>query len=129
MLVALVVRYPQAFTTPTESARANAALDIFDREVGGGNSVFPDQALLVRGARLIPADGTFAVRCGPPQDGWTDLTVPFAETLLRYFLLPRTYAIRTPAGSSASAAIAAHTRARQSVWEGDDGLAILKRAS
>ena len=43
-LVALVVRYPDAFRDANDTARENAALDLVDRDVGAGNSVFPDQA-------------------------------------------------------------------------------------
>ena len=39
-LVALVVRYPDTFADANETARANAALDLVDRDVGAGNYVF-----------------------------------------------------------------------------------------
>lgn len=126
VLVAIVVRYPEAFTHANESARANAALDVFDREVGGGNSVIPDQALLFAARGSIPADETFTVAMGSPQEGWTDLTVPFAETFLRYFLLPRRTAPDARwilcFGCDRSAYPGAAVE-----WEGDDGLSILKR--
>ena len=60
LLVALAVRYPDAFHDANETARANAALDQVDRAVGAGNSVFPDQALLVEARGLIPPDESFA---------------------------------------------------------------------
>ena len=42
-VVAVVVRYPEAFRAVNDTARANAALDYLDRQVGAGNSVLPDQ--------------------------------------------------------------------------------------
>ncbi len=127
VLVAIVVRYPEAFRHANESARANAALDVLDREVGGGNSVIPDQALLFAARGSIPADGTFAVAMGAPQDGWTDLTVPYAETFLRYFLLPRRAEPGAPWILCFGCDRAADPGASV-VWEGEDGLSILKRA-
>ena len=128
MLVAIVVRYPEAFGDANRSARANARLDLIDRALGGGNSVIPDQGLLVEARGRIPEDGTFAVAVGERQPGWTDLTANFAETYSRYFLLPR-----RPAPDASWILCFACDRSSypdaRAVWEGDDDLAILRRAS
>ena len=126
VLVALVVRYPEAFRDANQSAQANAALDLLDREAGGGNSVIPDQRLLFEARGLIPPDETFAIAFGEPQEGWTDLTVPFAETYLRGFLLPRRIASDSPWVLCFSCDRASYPGAAV-VWEGEDGLSILKR--
>jgi hypothetical protein len=128
VLVALVVRYPEAFRQANQSARANAALDLRDREVGGGNSVIPDQRLLFEARGLIPSDGTFAVALGEPQEGWTDLTATFAETYLRYFLLPRRVSSDSPWVLCFNCDRPSYPGATV-VWEGEDGLSILKRAT
>jgi hypothetical protein len=128
MLVAIVVRYPDAFRGANESARANARLDLLDREFGGGNSVIPDQGLLVEARGLIPEDGTFAVAVGERQPGWTDLTATFAETYSRYFLLPRRAAPDAPSILCFACDRSAYPGA-EVVWEGDDGLSLLRRAS
>ena len=128
MLVAIVVRYPEAFGDANRSARANARLDLMDREFGGGNSVIPDQGLLVEARGRIPEDGTFAVAMGERQPGWTDLTATFAETYSRYFLLPRRAAPDAPWILCFGCDRSAYPGA-EAVWEGDDGLAILRRAS
>jgi hypothetical protein len=128
VLVALVVRYPEAFRQANQSARANAALDLLDREAGGGNSVIPDQRLLFEARGLIPEDGTFAIALGEPQEGWTDLTAPFAETYLRYFLLPRRVASDSPWVLCFACDRSSYPGATF-VWEGDDGLSILNRGS
>lgn len=126
VLVALVVRYPQAFRDANRSARENAALDVLDLEVGGGNSVIPDQRLLYQARGRIPWRGTFAVAIGEPEVGWTDLTSTFAETYLRYFLLPRREAPDAPWVLCFGCDRSAFPGAR-AVWIGEDGLSILRR--
>jgi hypothetical protein len=127
MVVAVVVRYPDTFRSANDAARKNASLDLFDRQFGGGNSVIPDQGLLVEARARIPDDGTFAVSIGDRQSGWTDLTAPFAETYSRYFLLPR-----RPASDARWILCFACDRASYPgatvVWEGDDGLSLLERS-
>ena len=61
-----------------------------------GNSVVPDQGLLLEARGRIPEDGTFAVAVGYRQPGWTDLTGDFTEMFARYFLLPRRAAPDAP---------------------------------
>ena len=127
-LVALVVRYPDALHDADETARANAALDFVDRAVGAGNSVFPDQRLLVEARGLIPPDESFAVSVGDPQPGWTDLTASSAELFLRSYLLPR----RLDPDARWVVCLACDRDAHPgavAVWEGDEGLAILRLAS
>ena len=128
MLVAIAIRYPEAFRDANRTARANARLDLMDREFGGGNSVIPDQGLLVEARGRIPENGTFAVAVGEPQPGWTDLTATFAETYSRYFLLPRRAAPDARWILCFACDRNAYPGAR-AVWEGDDGLAILLRPS
>lgn len=127
-LVALVVRYPDAFADANETARANAALDLVDRNVGAGNSVFPDQQLLVQARGLIARDESFAVAAGDPQPGWTDLTAGSAEPFLRYYLLPR----RLDPNARWIVCLGCDRSAypgAEAVWEGEDGISILRRAS
>ena len=125
IVVAIVVRYPDAFRDANESARANASLDLIDRELGGGNSIVPDQGLMIEALGRIPPDGTFAVAVGERQEGWTDLTATFAETYARYFLLPRRAAPGAPWILCFACDRAAFPGA-EAVWEGEDGLAILR---
>jgi hypothetical protein len=127
-VVALVVRYPDAVRDANDAARANAALDAVDRAVGAGNSVFPDQQLLVEARGLIPPDESFTVAIGDPQPGWTPLTAFSAEPFLRSFLLPR----RLEADARWIVCLACDRGAypgADPVWEGDDGLSILRRES
>jgi len=94
-LVALVVRYPDAFRAANEAARANARLDNLDRYLGGGNSVLPDQSIALEAKGWIPPDGTFTVVVGPPRPGWPPLATQASvdsQTQLKLLL----YAACTP---------------------------------
>jgi hypothetical protein len=127
-IVALAVRYPDAVRDANETAEANAALDLVDRELGAGNSVFPDQRLLVEARSLIPANESFAVAAGDPQPGWTELTAGSAEPFLRYFLLPRRLDPDARWIVCVGCDRSAYSGA-QTIWEGDNGLSILRRVS
>jgi hypothetical protein len=128
LLVALAVRYPDAFRDANESARANAALDLVDRAIGAGNSVFSDQALLVEARGLIPPDESFAVAVGPPQPGWTELTATAADPFLRSFLLPRRYDPEAHWIVCVGCDRNDYPGA-EAAWEGEDGLSVLRRES
>jgi hypothetical protein len=129
-LVALAWRYPQAFADANRTARANAALDHVDRELGGGNSVLPAQAIAIEGRGRIPEDETFSVAVGAPREGWSELAISGTlENYMRYFLLPR----RTSADAPWILCFACDRSAypdAQAVWEdAESGLAILRRAA
>jgi hypothetical protein len=126
-LVAAVIRYPETFADADRTARANAALDYLDREIGGGNSVLPDQTVAIEARGRIPRDGSFVVSVGEPQEGWSELSTPDAiETYLRFFLLPR-----RPRNDAAWVICFACDRGAygdaQVVWEDEEGLSILRR--
>ena len=90
MVVAVAWLYPRAFGDANRTARANVQLDILDRQLGGGNSVLPAQAIAIEARGRIPADGTFAVAVGPRPPEWSVLADPDSlENYMRYFLLPR----------------------------------------
>jgi hypothetical protein len=127
MVVAIVLRYPDAFRFANEIARANASLDLLDREVGGGNSVIPDQRLMIEARGRIPKGETFVVSIGERQPGWTDLTAPFAETFAKYYLLPRRYDPAAPWILCFACDRTAYPGSAE-VWSGDDGVALLRRA-
>jgi hypothetical protein len=127
-VVALAVRYPDAFHDANQTARTNAALDLVDRDLGAGNSVFPDQSLLVEARGLIPPHESFAVAAGDPRPGWTELTAGSSEPFLRYFLLPRRLDPDARWIVCVGCDRSAYSGA-DSVWEGADGLSILRRGS
>jgi hypothetical protein len=127
-VVAVVVLYPQAFSDANRTARANAALDLLDRELGGGNSVLPDQAIAIEARGRIPPDGAFLVDVGEPPAGWPELATPDAiTTFLRSFLLPRREDADAPWVLCFACDPAAYGDA-QTVWEDEEGLSILRRA-
>lgn len=128
VLVALGVRYPDAFRDANRTAQRNAALDLIDIEVGAGSSVIPDQRLLVEAEGLIPRDQPFAVAVGAPRHGWTTLTAGSAEPFLRSFLLPR----RVDPGARWIVCLACDRGGypgADAVWRGENGLSILRRES
>jgi len=124
----VAVRFPPTFADANRTARANAALDLVDRTLGGGNSVIPDQGLMLEARGRIPPGDTFRVALGEPQEGWTELTAPFAETFATSFLLPR----RSDPDALWILCLACDRTefpAAAVVWEGEAGLALLRGAS
>jgi hypothetical protein len=124
---AVAVLWPDAFADANRSARANAALDYVDREMGGGNSVLPDPAVAVEARGRIPGDGTFVVDVGDPQEGWSELATPDAiTTFMRSFLLPRRESSDAEWVLCFACDRDAHPGA-DAVWEDDEGISILRR--
>ena len=127
---AVVVRYPDAFADANATARANAALDYVDRELGGGNSVLPDQAIVIEARGRIPPDETFTVAVGEPQEGWSELSTPRRDRRRTCAVLP------PPAPRGRRRALDPLLRVRpraripgaEPVWEDEEGLSILRRA-
>jgi len=127
-VVAVVWLYPQAFADANRTARTNADLDYLDRELGGGNSILPAQAIAIEARGRIPAHSTFTVAVGPHRKGWSVLSDPGSlENYMRYFLLPR----RTAGDAAWILCFACDQSAfpgAEAVWEDQaDGLAILRR--
>ena len=125
-LVAIVVHFPDTLANANRNARANAALDWVDRQVGAGNSVLPDQAVAIEARGWIPPQETFRVDVGERQESWSELATPDGlETYMRYFLLPR-----RPSGDAPWVLCFACDRGRypgaEVVWEDDEAIAILR---
>lgn len=129
MFVALAWRYPQALADANRAARANARLDYLDRELGGGNSVLPDQSIAVEARARIAAGETFHVAVGGPREGWSELATPAAiDTYMRYLLLPRRPGADAPWVLCFACDRTAYHGAA-TVWEDEDErLSILRRA-
>ena len=124
---AAVVLWPEAFADANRAARANAALDYVDRQVGGGNSVLPDQAVVIEALGRIPTDETFLVAVGDPQEGWSELSTPDAiATFMRSVLLPRRESGDAPWILCFACDRGAYPGA-EAVWEDEEGLSILRR--
>jgi hypothetical protein len=124
---ALVVLWPEAFADANRAARANATLDYVDRQVGGGNSVLPDQAAVIEAQGRIPTEETFLVAVGGPQEGWSELSTPDAiATFMRSVLLPRRESADAPWILCFACDRGAYPGA-EPVWEDEEGLSILRR--
>ena len=123
----VIVLLPREFSDANDTARANAALDRIDREIGGGNSVLPDQAIAIEARGRIPADGTFAVDVGEAEESWSELATPDAiATFMRSFLLPRRERSDAPWVLCFGCDPNTHPDA-ETVWEDQEGLSILRR--
>ena len=126
-LVALAWLYPQAFNDANRQARANAALDYVDRELGGGNSVLPEQSIAIEARGRIPENDSFTVAVGAPQEGWSELATEGAiSSYMQYFLLPRRPSDSAPWILCFACDRAAYPDAEVE-WEDEGGLAILRR--
>ena len=124
---AVVVLWPDAFADANRTARANAALDYVDRQIGGGNSVLPDPAIVIEAQGRIAPDETFLVAVGDPQEGWSELSTPDAiATFMRSVLLPRREAVDAPWILCFGCDRGAYPGA-EPVWEDEEGLSILRR--
>lgn len=122
---AALIRYPQAISELTDRARENAALSFSDREIAGGNAVLPGQNVMYEARARISEDETFEVVVGEPVDGWTELTKTYVSGYATYFLLPR----RPETGAEWVLCFncALGPDAAEVVWQGDDGVSILRR--
>jgi hypothetical protein len=124
---AVVVLYPDAFEDANDTARANAALDYVDRQVGGGNSVLPDQGIAIEARGRIPVYEGFVVDVGDPQEGWSELaTADAITTFMRSFLLPRRETADAPWVLCFACDRAAHPGA-EPVWQDEEGVSILRQ--
>lgn len=86
---AALVSYPSALLDLGREAGNNSRLSYSDREIAGGNSVLGDQVVAYAARALIPPNETYHVAVAPDFPGGTELTVPYVESYLRSFLLPR----------------------------------------
>ena len=128
MLVALAWLYPQAFAEANRTARANAALDQLDRELGGGNSVLPAQSIAIEARGHIPERDTFTVAVGEPRESWSELAIPDSlENYMRYFLLPRRTSTDAPWILCFACDRSAYPDAELVFEDDEEGLAILRR--
>lgn len=125
--VAALIHYPAALSELSDIVRDNSTQSYADREIAGGNAVIPDQALAYAARAIIPETESYEVVLGEPSEDWSELTAQHAPGWLRYFLMPR----RQVVGASWVVCLRCDRAAlgAEAVWEGDAGLAILRRAA
>lgn len=122
------MRYPETFGDANRIARENASLDYLDRELGGGNSVLPDQGIAVEARGRIPPDGSFTVVVGDRREGWPELTTQASvDTYMHYFLLPRRSRPDAPWVICLGCDRASYPGATVAWEDEEDDLAILRR--
>ncbi len=84
-----VVYFAKALSHLNKMAEDNSAVSFSDREIAGGNSILVDQQAAYEARGVIPRDETYRVVTGSAMKNTTPLTLPFVESWLRYFLMPR----------------------------------------
>jgi hypothetical protein len=111
-----------------ETAATNAAANYDDREFAGGNSLVVDKRALYQARSLIPESETFRVVPGPGVAGATELTEPYIDQFVRYFLMPR----RPSADAEWVLCYGCDTSSLEDpadvVWDNGAGISILKRS-
>ncbi len=71
------------------TATADSGLSFSDREFAGGNGIILDQEAAYTAEQLIPRGASYRLATGSGLREPTSLTLPFAESWFRYFLMPR----------------------------------------
>jgi hypothetical protein len=88
-LAAAAWLYPGAVRDLGQVAETNSALSFADRDVGGGNSILPQQQTAYELRGRIPEGDRYHVIVGEALEGWPALTVTSIDPFLRFWLLPR----------------------------------------
>jgi hypothetical protein len=125
-LIAVVVRYPTILHTIDGTAADNAALSYSDREIAGGNGLVADQTAAYAARALIPEEDTYHVAVSPNFSAGSDLTVRYVDSWYRYFLMPRRPAETAPWVICYGCDLGAYGGHARVVWQGSDGISILR---
>jgi hypothetical protein len=112
-----------------ETASTNAALNFDDREFAGGNSLVADKRALYQARALIPEDGSYRVLTGSPVSGESELTQPYVDQYVRYFLMPRRPAQDAPWIICYGCDTSAIGQPTSVVWTNGGGISILEVAA
>jgi hypothetical protein len=123
-----VVYLVRAVDRLDDTARTNAAENFDDREFGGGNSLAADKPALYEARALIPESGRYRVIAGPHDvEGSTELTLPYIDQFARSFLMPRRPAADADWILCYGCDHAELDPSLQTVWDGGNGISILKK--
>ena len=127
-LVAALLRCPDLLRDLGNQASANAALSYSDREIAGGNGLVADQIAAYAARGVIPEDETFNVVVSPSFEGGSSETVQYVASYYRYFLMPRRLAESAHWVVCYGCDRAAYGDSAEIVWQGDEGVSILRVA-
>jgi len=122
----VVVRLPGVIEDLEREASDNSALSYADREVAGGNGVVADQSAVYAARALIPENETYHVAVSPDFEGGSNLTVPYAESYYQYFLMPRRPAQDASWLICYACDLAEHGDGATMVWQGGEGVSIVR---
>lgn len=125
-VIAVAIRYPALFREFSERGTGNSALSYADREVAGGNGLVADQPAVYAARGLIPTDETFNVVVSPSFEGGTAETVQYVASYYRYFLMPRRMTEDGRWVICYACDRDEYGEAAEVVWQGDEGVSILR---
>jgi hypothetical protein len=123
---AALARYPALLRDLGDEASGNAALSYSDREIAGGNGLVADQTAVYAARAVIPEDETFNVVVSPSFEGGSSETVQYVASYYRYFLVPRRMAENARWVICYGCDRATYGDAAEVVWEGDEGISIVR---
>jgi hypothetical protein len=88
-VVFVAIYFSRALSAFGDTASKNSSLSFSDREVAGGNGLVADQEAVYEARATIPEGASYRLVTGSNLRNATSLTLPFAESWYRYFLMPR----------------------------------------
>lgn len=125
-VIAVAIRYPPLVRDLNGRASDNSSLSYADREIAGGNGLVADQAAVYIARGVIPSDDTFKVVVAPSFEGGSSETVEYVASYYRYFLMPRRMAEDAPWVICYACDRDGYGEAAEVVWQGDEGISILR---
>jgi hypothetical protein len=118
------IYFPRALSGFHETASNNSGLSFSDREVAGGNGIVADQQAVYEAQAIIPRNETYRVITGSALRDPTPLTLAFAETWYRYFLMPRRTAVDARWIICYGCDVSKLGHPYAILWRDDDGISI-----
>ena len=124
--VSALSSYPGLLRQFGRDASRGSALSFADRDVAGGNGLVADQPAVYAARGLIPEDATYHVAVSPDYEGGNDLTVRYVDSFYRYFLMPRRPAEDAPWVVCYGCDLGEYGASAEVVWQGDEGISIVR---
>lgn len=125
-VIAVAIRYPTLVRDLNGRASDNSSLSYADREIAGGNGLVANQIAVYAARGLIPPDAAFNVVVSPTFEGGSAETVQYVASYYRYFLMPRRMVEDAPWVICYACDSDEYGEAAEVVWQGDEGISILR---
>ena len=118
------IYFPRALSDFGDTTSNNASLSYSDREVAGGNGIVADQEAAYQAQAIIPRNAKYRVVTGSALKNPQPLTLAFAETWYRYFLMPRRTAANARWIICYGCEVSKLGGPYSILWQDDDGISI-----